>query len=121
MNVFALAVSSIAISVAAQYCLKAGMSGLDMRALVSESLNIPTALAILANPFVLAGLVLYAVSAVAWLGVLARWDVSKAYPMVGLGFVATVGIGVLVGEQVNAARAAGVAFICLGVWLVARS
>jgi multidrug transporter EmrE-like cation transporter len=53
--------------------------------------------------------------------VLAKWDVSKAYPLVGLGFVFTVLIGFVAGENVSLPRIFGVVFICVGVWLVARS
>ena len=58
---------------------------------------------------------------VVWLGVLSKWDVSKAYPLVGLGFVLTVAIGFLVGEDVTLTRAMGVALICAGVFVVGRS
>jgi len=64
---------------------------------------------------------LYGLGAVAWLGVLSQWDVSKAYPLVGIGFVFTVAIGWLIGEQVTLVRALGVTLICIGVILVGRS
>jgi multidrug transporter EmrE-like cation transporter len=41
--------------------------------------------------------------------------------LVGLGFVFTVAIGFLVGEQVTIPRVIGVALICAGVFLVGRS
>ena len=44
-------------------------------------------------------------------GVLSQWDVSKAYPLVGLGFVFTVAIGWFIGEQVTSLRAIGVAYL----------
>jgi multidrug transporter EmrE-like cation transporter len=56
-----------------------------------------------------------------WLAVLSRWDVSKAYPLVGVGFALAVGIGWLLGESVNAQRIAGVALIVAGIVLTARS
>lgn len=46
---------------------------------------------------------------------------SKAYPLVGLGFVFTVLVGYLLGEQVTLPRVIGVALICAGVFLVGRS
>jgi multidrug transporter EmrE-like cation transporter len=121
MNTFAVAVLSIGLSVAAQYSLKAGMSGADVKALLSQPFTARSAFEILTNVFVLAGLLLYGLGAVAWLGVLSKWDVSKAYPLVGLGFALTVPIGLVVGESVTAARAIGVALICAGVWMVART
>jgi drug/metabolite transporter (DMT)-like permease len=68
-----------------------------------------------------AGLVLYVASAGVWLGVLSRWEVSKAYPLVGLGFVLTLGVGWALGEQVGALRVAGVVLIAAGVVLVSQS
>ena len=73
------------------------------------------------NGFIIAGFMLYGLGAVAWLAVLARWDVSKAYPLVGLGFVFTAAIGWTIGEHVGLGRALGIALICLGVILVGRS
>jgi drug/metabolite transporter (DMT)-like permease len=53
--------------------------------------------------------------------VLFKLDVSKAYPLVGLGFVFTAVIGALLGEQVTSTRVLGIVFICLGVFIVGRS
>jgi len=62
------------------------------------------------------------VSVGAWLVVLSRVDVSIAYPMVSLGYIITVILGkVLFNETVTAQRMLGVAIICLGVLIVARS
>lgn len=73
------------------------------------------------NKYVIVGFLLYGLGAVVWLGVLSKWDVSKAYPLVGLGFVFTVGIGFLAGEQLSVARVSGVFLICAGVFLVGKS
>ena len=52
---------------------------------------------------------------------LSKWDVSKAYPLVGLGFALTLLIGWLAGEQVTLQRIGGVLLICAGVWIVGRT
>jgi len=106
-----LAITSILLSVAAQFALKAGT-----RACVGCS---PWAMPF--QPMVFLGFCFYGISALVWLWVLARWDVSKAYPMVGLGFVLSVAVGAALGEPVPAARWMGVALICAGVLLVGRS
>lgn len=121
MNTFAVAVLSIGLSVAAQFSLKAGMSGAEVKALLSQPLTVRSAFEVVTDVFVLTGLLLYGLGAIAWLGVLSKWDVSKAYPLVGLGFALTVPIGVMAGENVTAARVIGVALICAGVWMVART
>lgn len=78
-----IAVTSIALSVAAQFALKAGMSSAEVKEALSHPVALRTILAILTNKFVVGGFVLYGLGAVVWLGVLSRWDVSKAYPLVG--------------------------------------
>lgn len=115
MNTLLLAVVSILISVAAQFSLKAGMSG------VKAGLEPAGLFAIFTNKFVLLGFALYGLGAVVWLGVLSKWEVSKAYPLVGLGFAMTAVVGMLIGEQVSLLRLGGVALICTGVVLIART
>jgi len=116
-----IAITSIALSVAAQFSLKAGMSGEGVRAALGQSYSLRTLFDVLTDRYVLGGFLLYGLGAVVWLGVLSKWDVSKAYPLVGLGFVFTVAIGFLVGEQITIPRVIGVVLICAGVFLVGRS
>ncbi len=121
MNTFAIALLSIALSVAAQFSLKAGMSDQGTREAMGQPFSLGSLTAVMTNKYVLGGFVLYGLGAVIWLGVLSKWDVSKAYPLVGLGFVFTVMVGLILGEQVSPLRAGGVALICAGVILVAQS
>jgi len=121
MNTLVTALLSIALSVAAQFSLKAGMSDQGVREAMAQPSSLGTLLTVFTNKYVLGGFALYGLGAVIWLGVLSKWDVSKAYPLVGLGFVFTVLVGLMLGEQVSALRAAGVALICAGVFVVARS
>ena len=88
---------------------------------VAMPLALRSAWDILSNGLVISGFALYALGAVVWRVVLAQWDVSKAYPLVGLGFVFTLVVGLMQGEQIGVARAAGVLLIVLGVFLVSRS
>lgn len=121
MKYFALAVGSILISVVAQFSLKAGMSSAPVQRALALPFDLRNMWVIASQLGVLCGFLLYGLGAVLWLGVLARWDVSKAYPLVGFGFVLAVLIGWLSGEQVGASRLLGVTLICLGVALVGRS
>ncbi len=121
MSTFLFAVFCIAFSVAAQFLLKAGLSDAEIDSVLAQPLGVGSAVTVFSNLFILGGFALYGLGAVAWLGVLSQWDVSKAYPLVGLGFVFTIAIGWLIGEQVTVARALGVALICAGVFLVGRS
>jgi drug/metabolite transporter (DMT)-like permease len=121
MKTIIIAILSISLSVAAQFSLKAGMSSERVKALSTEIYSARTLFHVLMNKYVLGGFLLYGLGAVVWLEVLSKWDVSKAYPIVGLGFVLTVGIGFLVGEQVTVLRGIGVVLIGVGVFLVGRS
>jgi multidrug transporter EmrE-like cation transporter len=121
MDVFLQALASVGLSVAAQFALKTGMAQPETQAVLSQPLSLRALHAVGTNFFIIGGFVLYLLSAVVWLGVLARWDVSKAYPLVGLGFGLTVVVGMLIGEHVTLSRATGVGLICVGVILVGRS
>jgi multidrug transporter EmrE-like cation transporter len=115
------ALLSIVLSVAAQFLLKAGMSGAAIRQTLAAPFSVQTIWTVMSDARVLGGFLLYGLGAAVWLTVLSKWDVSKAYPMVGLGFAATVAIGFLAGENVTALRVAGVALICLGIFAIIRS
>ena len=121
MNTLWIAVVSIAISVAAQFSLKAGMTSMATKSALSGPLKPSNLVTVLTNPYVVGGFVLYGLGALVWLAVLARWDVSKAYPLVGLGFAMAAVIGAFLGEQMGLLRAVGVTLICVGVVLVGRT
>jgi drug/metabolite transporter (DMT)-like permease len=121
MKTLFIAILSIALSVMAQFSLKAGMSGDGMKAILAQPPSFRSLTYILTDKYVLGGFALYGLGAVVWLGVLSKWDVSKAYPLVGLGFVFTLIVGYLLGEQVTPPRLIGVALICAGVFFVGRS
>lgn len=121
MHPIVLALASIAISVAAQFALKAGMSAPGVKTAIAEGGGWRLVMAVALQPQVLAGLLLYALGAVVWLAVLTRWEVSKAYPLVGLGFVLTLAVGLMLGEAVTWQRGVGVLLITAGVVVVART
>ena len=121
MNTFGIATLSMVLSVIAQFSLKAGMSSAEVKEVLAHPFAFSTAFTVFSNLFILSGFLLYGMGAISWLGVLAKWDVSKAYPLLGLGFVFTVAIGFVVGEDVTLPRIVGVALIFTGIILVGRS
>jgi len=104
-----------------QIMLKKGMTSIE-KFDVSLSGVFSSGMNILFNPYVFGGLVMMVVSMGAHLVVLSRVDISFAYPFLGLSFVLITAYGALVlGESVNHWRILGVALICSGVALVAKS
>lgn len=68
------------------------------------------------------GLICYALSMVFWLYVLKHIELSKAYPMVSVGYIFTLFIGYfLLGESIPPIRIIGVIVICIGVFLISKS
>lgn len=119
--VLSLILASVTMSAVAQIALKHGMSSPIVQANLNAGLERIAPL-IAANPFVWAGLTLYGVGALLWLGVLAQIDVSQAYPYVGLGFLLTMVFGVaLLGESISAMRLVGTLLVVAGVVLVSRT
>jgi len=77
-----------------------------------------TLMSALQAPVVLAGLALYGISSVLWLGVLSRMELSVAYPLGASGYVLVVLLAAVAGEPVPPMRWVGVLLIILGVLLV---
>lgn len=121
MKIVLLAMTSILMSVAAQFALKAGMASATAQAALAALPQPRAAWALFTVPGIAGGFALYGAGAVLWLAVLQRWDVSKAYPLVGAGFAVAVLVGAWMGEQVGWQRIAGVALIVAGIVLTARS
>lgn len=119
---FFAAVFSIILSVAAQFCLKAGMSSPIVKGVLSgDESALKIGWTIATNLYIAGGFILYGMGALVWLAVLSQWDVSKAYPLVGIGFLLTVLVGFLIGEDVTILRVLGVFLIAFGVAIVART
>lgn len=121
MKVFLLAVTSIVMSVAAQFALKAGMTEIRSGLTPAGSASAHSLMPFLTNKWLILGFALYGLGAIVWLSVLAQWDVSKAYPLVGLGFLLSVAVGFALGETVTLVRTLGVLLIVAGVVVVALS
>lgn len=111
---------SVLCGVAGQTVIKIGVS--QPGAADAAAGFIPLVAMILRSPMVLLGLVLYGLGALAWIAVLARMDLSVAYPFLALNFIlVTISSQFLLGENVPGLRWVGVLIICSGILLVARS
>jgi multidrug transporter EmrE-like cation transporter len=121
MNTIIIAIVSVMISVAAQFMLKAGMSGTLVKEVIKKSPTFRTLLVVMTDKYVIGGFLLYGIGAIVWLWVLSKWDVSKAYPLVGIGFLMTAVVGAIIGEHITLMRTAGIILICVGVWVISNS
>lgn len=119
-STLALILVSVTLSAFAQIAFKLGVTTVRDGAPATSAPA--TLLGYLLSPGVIAGLALYGVGTLLWLGVLSRVEVSQAYPFVGLGFVLTAVLGaVLFGDALSAPRIAGTLLVVLGIVLIAGS
>lgn len=77
---------------------------------------------LLLNPWVLSGLLATFLSGVAWMLAMTRFEISYAYPFIGLNFVLVPAAGVLLfGESMSGPKLAGTGLVVLGIIVIARS
>lgn len=122
-----LLVISIGLAVGGQLAMKAGMENVTDKGnnpLQVEDLKHPVSLItrmVKEGPWAIAGIVLYAISALFWLVVLSRVPLSVAYPIVAVGYVVVVLYSYFVfGETVKWIAWVGLAFIVIGVAITAQ-
>jgi multidrug transporter EmrE-like cation transporter len=112
---------SVASGVGGQLALKMGVTRGDVAAADAGGI-VTTLLLAFRSPMVWLGLALYGLGALAWILVLTRMDLSLAYPFLALNFVLIAVVSRLfLGETIPAMRWAGIAVICFGIVLIARS
>jgi drug/metabolite transporter (DMT)-like permease len=119
--VLALITLDVVLNVAGQLSLKYGMSQIGNFSISLSTLP-PVFMKAATNLNVLLGLICYGLGFLVWLIVLAKAEVSYAYPLISLGYVFTAILARLMfGEAVTLTRMAGILVTCLGVFLIARS
>ena len=120
IKIFLIIICSISLSAFAQIILKIGMSGSNIQSTLDVNASGWSTLSqAFVSPYVLAGLAMYGLGAILWLFVLARLDVSMAYPFVGLGFILTMLLGfLLLGEVLSILRIVGTLLVLIGVTLI---
>lgn len=113
---------NVALTSSAQLTLKAGMMAPRVLVGLERGVRLSSFTAVFTNPLVLTGLAVYFLSAILWMVVLSRTEVSLAYPFVSLGFVVTMILGALLyGEALTVGRVIGTLLIVSGVVVLARS
>jgi multidrug transporter EmrE-like cation transporter len=118
---FSLVLAGVLLNAAAQLLLKAGTNRVGEFAFAMDNL-LPVGAKLATSPFIVGGLACYVVSVVVWILALSRVPVSIAYPMLSIGYVVNaLAAWMLFGESLGAQKLAGIGFIVVGVFLVARS
>jgi multidrug transporter EmrE-like cation transporter len=118
-----LIVSSVLLSASGQVFFKIGVEAAPVqKAMRGAPLSAESLLAVATNVPILAGLVLYMSATVLWLHALSRTELSQAYPFVGLGFILTAVLGVVMfNDNFTLVRLCGTLLVIAGVYLVAIS
>ncbi|MBA7671039.1 putative 4-amino-4-deoxy-L-arabinose-phosphoundecaprenol flippase subunit ArnF [subsurface metagenome] len=111
---------SVSLAVVGQLLLKIGMLRMG-RFSLNISTIVPQYTRILLNPFIIAGIISFALSMLVWLYVLSRLELSVAYPFVALNYVLILFAShFLLKETITPVRIIGVAVIVIGVYLISR-
>lgn len=106
---------------AAQLMLKRGMTGLGALDVAGDGL-VSTALKVVFNPFVFAGLCTFVISMASHLIVLSKVQISYAYPFLSLAYVVVAAYAYFVfHEDLSPARIGGIALIVAGTIFIAQS
>ena len=115
--IYAIALISIILGSLAQYLFKVGMNHVNL-----NDDNISIIKNVLTSLPLISGVLSYGLSLVFWLIVLSKMELSKAYPMVSLGYVFTLIISYLfLGENINLEKLIGILLIISGVIFISRA
>ncbi len=78
-------------------------------------------LTVIFDPFIFSALVATFASGLCWMATMTKLDISFAYPFTSLGFVLVLLFSaLLLGEDLNAYKIAGVLVIMLGIFIASR-
>lgn len=118
---FSLILLGVGLNAAAQLLLKAGTNAVGHFEF-SMANAWPVGWRLATEPHIVGGMVCYAISLVVWIMALSRVEVSIAYPMLSIGYVANaIAAYYFFGEAVTPMRLLGIGIIVIGVYIVARS
>jgi multidrug transporter EmrE-like cation transporter len=118
---FALILTGVLLNAAAQLLLKAGTNAVGHFEFHVNNI-LPVGMKLAFQPFIMGGMVCYAVSLVVWIMALSRVPVSIAYPMLSIGYAINAFVAwQWFGEVLTAQKLLGIGVIIVGVILVTRS
>lgn len=119
MQAYVFVLISIVLGAVGQVLMKLGATKLNP---AESKTLVATLLKMFIQPFIIEGLICYALSAVFWIFGLQRLPLSQAYPMVAAGYVIVFILAVLLfKETISPAKIGGLLMIVLGVIVLAKS
>jgi len=120
MEVIVLVLISVILGVLGQLSLKQGMKNIgnfEVKDFLSSRI-----FELVAEKFVVIGIVLYAIATLLWLVVLSKAELSFAYPMLAIGYILiAIFSKIFFGENVTFVRFFGILLISMGVFLLLKS
>jgi len=119
IELFALVAVAVLLASFGQVYMKKGLKEkpLDVREIFSAKI-----FSTVFEPNVFIGLTLYVVSAVVYLTILSKAEISYVYPMIAIGYVITAFLAKMYfNESITALRWVGILLILGGVFLIAKS
>lgn len=115
---YIIALVSISLGSYAQYFFKKGLTKFSL----GELSLINLIKSIFSEWHIITGIMLYGISLLLWFYVLSQLPLSKAYPLVSLGYIISIFLGFyLLDEPLTTFKIIGVIFICIGVVFISLS
>lgn len=76
---------------------------------------------LLANPWVLSGIIATFLAGVSWMLAMTRFEISYAYPFVSLNYIIVLAASVLIfNESLNLPKIIGTVFVIIGIVVIAK-
>jgi multidrug transporter EmrE-like cation transporter len=120
MEVIVLVLISVLLGVFGQLSLKQGMKNVgnfEIKDFLSARV-----FELIAEKFVVIGVVLYVIATLLWLVILSKAELSFVYPMLAIGYILiAIFSKIFFGENVTFARFLGILLISAGVFLLLKS
>ncbi len=121
LRTFLVLLVAISLSVTGETLLKSGMNSVGALDLRPATL-LPTCIRVFTTPAIVAGFALIFGGSLFWLVVLSKWNLSLAYPLLSISYIASLFIGaIFLNEVITPVRIAGVVVIIVGVVLITRT
>lgn len=113
-----LIIFTVIINTAGQFIVKTGVNRLGIVSLTDVHMIVKA----LTSWLILVGFAIYFVSAIVWISILSRTELSWAFPILSLSYVLTAILSpVFLHESFSPHRLIGILVICLGVFLVSKT